>query len=899
MKPLKLTMSAFGPYKDKTTIDFEKLGQNGLFLITGDTGAGKTTIFDAISFALFNEVSGSNRPIDTLRSNFATTEETYVELEFEHKNKIYTIKRNPPYERLKSRGEGFTKNGADASLIYDDKIITKTLNVNEKIVEILGINAKQFKQISMLAQGEFLNILFAKSKDRTEVFRKIFDTDIYNIITKNLGELAKKNRKELEDLKISFETNAENISWKEKPIEIELIDYKKIVESDIDKILNFLSVEIEKQKVEYEEFEKDSNKTSTSINKLDSKIIKIKEQNKKVEEYQALKGIQSVLKEKEKSIKEDENKISINEKILSQVLPKEKILENTKKEIERNKNQINDLEKLVQKEEENKKKNNENIHKIEKLKEITKEYAKIKENNDKINDLNRKLNNIIELNKEKDIASQKYQSCNEKYQNISKEYLEQEDAFFKEQAGIIAEKLEDGKPCPVCGSTSHPAKAKKSKSVLTKEQLKKLKDEVEKVEKENSKYKENITIINAKINSILSDIPESKSNDFELDEFVKIVKEQEDEIRNQKNKIKNNFDIIYNEITNSYINIEEFEYDEFKDDYNNQIKEKSEKLIKNKTLLSNTKTTKDELTKDYEKKYTEFIEIINKLGFKNEKEYKENVLTEKEIEKIKENIEDYKERKISNKTKLETLGKEITKKKIIDTSEDEQQLNELKSLQNNQKKVAFKLKGNLDSNKKFEKSLQKTSGLLKIQMKKVAKIEELSKIASGTAYQKRKIAFEQYVQATYFDMIINEANKRLINMTDNRYVLLRKKSSSKISDKMALDLDVLDNYNGKIRDVKSLSGGESFKAALSLALGLSDIIQSYSGGVVIDTLFIDEGFGTLDMESREQSINTLIKLAGDNKLIGIISHVTELKERIDKKIIVSKTQEGSKINVEF
>ena len=230
---------------------------------------------------------------------------------------------------------------------------------------------------------------------------------------------------------------------------------------------------------------------------------------------------------------------------------------------------------------------------------------------------------------------------------------------------------------------------------------------------------------------------------------------------------------------------------------------------------------------------------------------------------------------------------------------DEEKLKELIDMQKEQKKTQLKLKSNLDSNEKFDKSLQKTAVLLKAQMKKVAKVDELSKIASGTANGKRKIAFEQYVQATYFDMIINEANKRLINMTDNRYMLIRKKTTDKISEKIALDLEVIDNYNGKIRDVKSLSGGESFKAALSLALGLSDIIQSYSGGVVIDTLFIDEGFGTLDMESREQAINTLIQLAGDNKLIGIISHVTELKERLDKKVIVSKTKNGSNIDIEY
>ena len=243
-------------------------------------------------------------------------------------------------------------------------------------------------------------------------------------------------------------------------------------------------------------------------------------------------------------------------------------------------------------------------------------------------------------------------------------------------------------------------------------------------------------------------------------------------------------------------------------------------------------------------------------------------------------------KELKSKDKVDISKKEELLKQIV----DEQKMVNVEILQ---KKTLLEI--NVDTNKK----LKITSTELLEKMDKVAKIEELSRIASGTAVGKRRIAFEQYVQATYFDMIIVEANKRLINMTDNRYVLVRKKTSGKISEKIGLDLDVLDNYNGKLRDIKSLSGGESFKAALALALGLSDIIQSYSGGVVIDTLFIDEGFGTLDTESREQAINTLITLTGDNKLIGIISHVSELKERIDKKIIVNKGQDGSNISIEF
>ncbi len=899
MKPIKLTMCAFGPYKEETIIEFEKFGENGLFLVTGDTGAGKTTIFDAISFALFNDVSGSNRPISSLRSDFADSEDTFVELEFEHKNTRYTVRRNPPYERKKKSGEGTTKNVADALLMYDDKIITKISNVNEKIIEIIGINAKQFKQIAMLAQGEFLNILFAKSEDRTEIFRKIFETDIYNIITKNLNELAKKDRIILEQLKTTFETNSKNIIWKQMPVTVELLDYRKIVESEIDNLLANIEKEVETQKQEYDEFEKEVEKNLKDTKKLEDKITKTKDQNKKIEEYQKLKAIQATLKEQEKDIKEDEKKLEKSERILATVLPKEKILEKLSDEISKNKKQIEKLANILEIEKETEKKNNEDIKKIEQLKKILKEYTIIQDENKKIQELNRKINDITKLNDEKEKEIKKYEKNNKTYQEKSEEYLKQEDAFFKEQAGILAEKLEKGKPCPVCGSKEHPNKANKSENVLTKEELQDLKEEKEELENQNAKYKEKITVIKTKVDSIIAEIPESKEKEFNLEKYIKEIKMQNKKVEEKISKQKEIFDSIYYKIANKYSNIEEFDFEGFKEEFDKKIKEDANKMLENKTLLLKTKEIEEGNNKEYKEKHDEYLETIKKIGFKNEEDYKKNSLGEKEISKIRKAIEEYKEKTISNKAKLEGLEKEVRKKQIVDVSEDEEKLQELLKIQKEQKKTHLKLKSSLDSNEKFNRLLQKTAIELKEQMKKVAKIEELSRIASGTAYGKQKITFEQYVQATYFDMIICEANKRLINMTDNRYTLLRKKSANRLSEKMALDLDVLDNYNGKIRDVKSLSGGESFKAALALALGLADIIQSYSGGVVINTLFIDEGFGTLDVESREQAINTLIQLAGDNKLIGIISHVTELKERLDKKIVVTKTQNGSNIKVEY
>lgn len=893
MKPIKLTMSAFGPYKEETIIDFEKLGKNGLFLVTGDTGAGKTTIFDAISFALFSEVSGSNRPVSSLRSDFATTEETYVELTFEHKGKIYTVRRNPQYERPKIHGEGVTKNMADASLMYDDKVITKVSSVNDKIKEIIGITSKQFKQIAMLAQGEFFNVLFAKSEDRTEIFRKIFETNIYNTITDKLYELARDNRAKLEELKTKFEINAESIVWKEKPAIIEIIDYKKVVESDIEPILSSVLSEIKEQKIEYKAFEKEVEKLTKEVKDVENKITKITNENKKVEEYQALILTKNELKEQEKNIEKEEELLKINEKLLTVVLPKVKINEKLYEEIAGNNKEIKKLKEKIEIEKIIEKENEENAKRVEKIKNITKEYASMQESNKKMQDIIIKIDEIEKLNKEKEILVDKYEKNNKKYIEKTKEYLEQENEFFKEQAGIIAEKLEEGKPCPVCGSVEHPLKAKKSDSVLTKEELEELKKEKEKLEKENSKYKEQITIVNTKYDAIVTEISNNNKSDFELEKYIKDIQNQQEKLNEENKNIKEKFEKVYSKVTGSYIDIEKF-----KDDFNSKIKEIADKMIENNTLLSNLTKINNDKENEYQEKYKDFIETIQKLGFEDEETYKKNLLTEKEIAKIKDVIEKYKEKQISNKAKLETLEKEISKKEIIDISKDQKLLEELLDRQKEQKKIQLKLKSNLDLNEKFSKALKENAEPLKEQMIKVAKIEELSKLASGKANGKRRIAFEQFVQATYFDRIINEANKRLINMTDNRYMLLRKKSTEKISEKIALDLDVLDNYNGKIRDVKSLSGGESFKAALALALGLSDIIQSYSGGVVVDTLFIDEGFGTLDMESREQAINTLLQLAGDNKLIGIISHVTELKERLDKKIIVSKTQNGSKLKVE-
>lgn len=888
MKPLNLKMSAFGPYKNEVEINFKKLGTNNIFLITGDTGAGKTTIFDAISYALFNEVSGSNRPITSLRSKFATIEDTYVELEFEHKGKEYKIRRVPEYERTKKTGEGTTRNIADAYLEYEDKIITGVKNVNDKIIELIGINAKQFKQISMLAQGEFIKILFAESKDRTEIFRKIFETNIYEQISTNLSILSTETKKDVDRLKTIFQTNTSNIRWIEKPVAINLIDLKKITKLDIDEILNLIEKEIQTNKEKVKEEEKEDEKLKKEIEKLREKIKKIEEQNEKVKKYKQYLEENKELKEKAKEIKEKEANIEISQSILQKVMPKQQIVNEKQKELKNNMNKRQVLEKEIKDGEIIEQENKNKIIKLNELKEILEGYKNIK-------DMFLLITQIEKDQKNKEKYVKQYEELNNQYIEMDKQYKEEEDKFFREQAGIIAQRLEKGKPCPVCGSIEHPNKAIKNDDVLSEEELKKLEEEKNKLENKRNTIKNETISLNAKIEATIKMIPESNKQDFNLQDFEKQINETKDRQELEIQNLKESFENICLVLTKKKENIDKINFDETKQIIEKQINEQNNKLLENRVKLKECNALIETQEKSLELVQQEYLNAIKELGFKDEKNYKEKTLKEADIEKIKQEIEQYKEKVTTIKTRLEDVKKELKEKEIVDVTQDIEQLEQSSQKQKEAEKQINNKKASISFNKDTNKKLKETAIELIYKMDKMAKIEELAKIANGTANRKTKITFEQYVQATYFDMVISEANKRLLSMTDNRYLLIRKKKADKISEKIGLDLNVIDNYNGQERDVKSLSGGESFKAALSLALGLSDVIQSYSGGVLVDTLFIDEGFGTLDAESREQAINTLVNLAGSNKLIGIISHVEELQERIDKKIIVEKGQDGSNI----
>lgn len=938
MRIKKLKMCAFGPYKDLVSIDFEKLGNSGIFLITGDTGSGKTTIFDAISFCLFGVSSGSRRSGSNLRSDFADDAiKTFIELEFVHKNVLYKIKRVPRYVRNKVRGVGTTSVGGDASLIYFDKVITGDKNVSDKCIEILGINASQFKQIVMIAQGEFMDLLLSKSKDRASIFRKIFDTNIYKDMSDKLKEIYLSKRREYEDIMIILTNLKNNIIW-EKVIDADTNFFELI------KMLAYYNeetVEKEKKLKEYKEkLSKEYELLVKSISEgslINDSIVSLENAKKRFEELDR----ENVIYEEKKNL------VKKNRDIIEYVLS--------------NYNEINRLKKILKKKDDEYNDSLDKVNKINlKYEQINFKYKEVYKLNEKLDNLRKekliyenKLINLREisnlkisleekkdllelinlkdkkiliikfedlrnLNNRLDSLENKFENLKLVYQEKNSNYANSYESFLNTQAGIIASKLMDNSPCPVCGSLVHPCPAIIMDCVLTKEDIEKQKDELDKisidleelvmdinnvrkdievltrelVRYDYDKLKKEVKKILKKFGSNEVDVKEVNSEEIGRDiiNIESLIKDKESSLDNVDNidfilgKL-NDFDININDILN--------EIEEIKESY--QIL--SIKREKYNTINLNLENEINDLNNELNVCNERYILSYKELGYETEDEYLRIKLDKEEIDKMERDIALYKEKTMELKGNINSLEKFLKNKSVIDIDklmEKKRVLEDkVKDYDVSLKEINHKLVNNL---KIYNDITNFYNEFTKIE-KDVVIYKDLSDTANGTINGKNKLEFEQFVQATYFDKVIVLANKRFSYMTDERFFLVRREESSKVSDKLGLELEVIDNYTGRRRDVSSLSGGESFKAALALALGMSDAIQEFSGGIVIDSMFIDEGFGSLDDDSLESALNAIMVLGQSNKIIGIISHINELKNKIDKKIIIKKSSVGSSVEL--
>ena len=918
MRPITLTMSAFGPYANETVIDFDKLGESGLYLITGDTGAGKTTIFDAITFALFGEASGGGRDAKTFRSKYALPDvPTKVRLVFSYGNAKYCVERNPEYERKKTRGEGTTKENANAVLtLPDGSVVTKVKDVNDAIQSILGIDRNQFMQIAMIAQGDFRKILMAPTGERIQIFQKLFRTKNFATLQDRLKDEASRKRKAWEDIRLSISQYQQGIICEEDSALYEEVEKARVGELPAKEISEMLQELIRLDQVEKDAVTKEIAAIDQNLLVVEQHLTEARSQEKiRQQKAQSEKGLaeakealvtDNVRLEAARAQQPQIEKLREERAALSAELTEYETLDGLQKEQTKLKNQAENLAKTqidlrkaiktdsetirVEKEEQKALSGCE-TEKVQQDAILAETEAKRKA----AADIRKQIHSAQKLVKDLKTAQDSYRKKAEAAAEAKSIFDHAHKAYLDDQAGILAEELKEGEPCPVCGSREHPHPALLMDGAPTKEELDGFKQDAEETEKAASDASSQAGKLSASLQTQLEHItnlqggecPGLTGNEEELFQAEQAEKEKEESLAEEIQKIQSQIDALEEKIERKQI-------------LEQQLPEKEALLEQKKTELADTEKESTAISAKEEACMRNIEALQKKLRFPFKAE------AEKEIQTLKQSQEDLEtelqeaqnasaEREksiVALNAAIREAEKLLAGRIVIDKAKEEENkkafIAEKTAISLRQEKITERLSKNRST---AEQLAQRQEDLEKAE-KAWMLIRTLSDTANGNLSGREKIMLETYVQMAYFDRIIERANLRLMIMTDGQYELKRRTEAAGLLKQSGLELDVIDHHNGSERSVATLSGGESFKASLALALGLSDEIQSQAGGIRLDTMFVDEGFGTLDEESLRQALRALLSLTESNRLVGIISHVNELKEKIDRQIVVTKEKSG-------
>lgn len=823
MKPIWLTMSAFGSYAGQETIDFSGIGQ-GVFLVAGDTGSGKTTIFDGIVYALYDRTSGGVRDGNMMRSHYASLgTHTFVEFCFQCKGENYRIIRNPDYERESLRKD---KNGhpkktqekSKAELFLPDGSLFRgnKKEVNKKIEEILGMDARQFMQMAMIAQGDFLKLLHAKSEERKEIFSRLFDTGVYGTIQEELKKQEKETFIQLKEKENACREQMGGIlypsGWEKEE------EFRSMKEAaDLDGILTLLSFLAEEGEKEEKKTAEEHRKVQERImghiqrKELAQDILEINERLFSQEEW-----LNASVEIEERMGNEERNAAKSLEEADSEWKSYEIFCEESRKEIE------GQIEACMQKKEE-----------LELLAGLFKKYKE-----------------CLALREKKarswEVSASAYQEARMQYELVYED-------FFREQAGILAKNLQRGYPCPVCGSKEHPNPARAADHAPGQEEVKAAKARAEKLEKDREKAGTELQGAVQEVSASLAALSQEG-----------------------KRAVGKEFDgsqLQWEELTERRLSAAKEEAEKKKKNLEKQDREQKAK----KKLLIQKK-------EDAEKALLEARTAREAFIRQSERVRGENLAAKEQAQKLRDQW-------------LEKgLGEPITEEAEKMAAEWGKEVEILKEMEKALEKKHKDCYSHLHSNQRIYSLLLQYREDYKRLKENYEIIHNLSQTANGTLAGSIKIDFESYIQRRYFQKVVQSANIRLMQMASGQF-LLKCKDLGQLSGrgKAGLDLDVYSLVTDSVRDVKTLSGGESFLAALALALGMADVVSASTGGLRLETMFIDEGFGSLDAHARELAVRVLYELSGQDRIIGIISHVTELKEQIEKKLYIKKGKNGSHV----
>lgn len=1057
MKPNKLILSAFGPYAGKVEIDFSVFDEKGLFLISGDTGAGKTTLFDAICFACYGKASSDRRDTKSLRSEYAKDNtDSFVDFYFSHQGKEYHIYRTPQYERAKLRGEGVVNVKESATLYREGELpIEGVREVSAKVEELLHIDVNQFKQIAMIAQGEFWDLLNAKTEERTAILRTIFMTSGYKNIEYKLkervddalgkykdasksivqffnGAKADENSElcaELEGLQLR--ANRSESAWNisemlsclgaidsaDKIAAKEVGEKLKKAEKDQKELQSTLSIAntnngfierlnslktkkatLEAKKSEIDERGKILEKQQIAVNKVKptydnwktqlEMIVEAETEKKQTEER--LKDAKEALKEANKQLK-DSQKREPEKRDLS--IKVDQITNDEQKYADREAltekiNKLNEEHQRITHEEKTildkeKALKDEITALMKTVKELKEKPAELVKKNAELDLLKTLISKVSDATDKQIPEYKKKVKALEKSQSVAKDAItafevaqnnriQAEKTLDGCRAGILAELLRDGESCPVCGSKTHPSPAvlpKESISEAMLEDIKKVEetarrskeiavtdaestktaletfvlslrtilldclendiygfndvsglsitDLITRINTEQIKLDELLTEKETEVNNLDVDVKalEKANRSLESAQGEKTVKLEELKKRNAMAKQQHSTDISTAKAKKEALASLQYKSwsDALKDRKLANIKIKDieeaiasatitqENATKNEASLAATyeqqKKNLGKLHRDEASLKGKFEKLLSDNKFSGEEDFLAFVVPEKTLLDTQKDMTDYWADVKSTDDQLKTAEADAKGKKLVDITElsekveaKDREVEVIRERQNeikNRKDINADIAKNISSQKANYETAQSAHAIC-------SRLYKLVKGDTGTG----KITLEQYIQAAGFDGIILAANRRLLPMSEGQYELYRQEESLGKRSNTFLDLEVLDNFTGHRRPVGNLSGGESFKASLSLALGLSDTVSSNLGGVQMDALFIDEGFGTLDRKSIDSAMETLLNLSGSNKLVGVISHREELIENIPQQIKVSKGKDGSRVTIE-
>ena len=873
MKPIQLKMNAFGPYAEPTIIDFTRFGDNGLFLVTGDTGAGKTTIFDAITFALYGEASGGNdrreaKSFVSQHAPFGT--EPYVEYSFSHKGSIYWVRRTLGYERPKQRGQGTITQAptAEFKCMDSDEHIDGLKPVNERILRLVGLTFSQFTQTAMIAQGDFLKILHADSDTRKVLFEKIFNTTVYS----NLQKQLKLKRDLCQAEKVTIDTEIKAALALISPPESferteELLRFAAVPDY-LEQLLPLLDDMILGQETQCKALSQQTEAANMQYTNLTLQIEQSRSINQKFtqlarleQDYTAHCAQQPVHQANQTKLVRaaKAQELETTETLLSD---RKKSLRDTGTRLEQNKLLMNELQTA--------------------LAQAAAQKALAEENAAQIDALNLQIKHcedtipvLHELRSSKTAAAQAEQAVTTARQYAEAavtEYKRTKMLFYTGQAQLLAAELEEGTPCPVCGSIHHPAPAAGTDDLVTRAQLEAA---------ATRKNAADATLHSAEqsLSAAVAAVGVARQR---LETLQLKADTTEDSLRLEVRTLKQTVQELKDRLTIA----------------SDKLSKLTTEHTQVKTSVSHDAATITQLTDAIATLEAEFAQALNNAGFADAADYTAAKLPKAVIRQLEQAIRTYQDAETSLTTRISTLNAELEGQSVTDLTALEQARQASAAAYAALDKQRNTAGNRLTNNRKAAKSLHRDLEKQQQIARQWSIVDELYRCVAGNINQKAKLSFETYVQQYYFKQVVAAANKRLTVLTDGMFTLRCRQDPKNNTSQTGLDLEVLDRGTGQWRDIKTLSGGESFMASLSLALGLSDIVQNQSGQIRLDSMFIDEGFGSLDDNALSQAMDMLSRLADGNRLIGIISHVSELKGRIDNKIIIKKTLTGSKATIE-